>query len=353
MIFDSFIKPDKRTGLSLLNRLGRSAALLNPVNPNVANYLAMMDDRAERNIAQETRNTTIKTLQQKAQQGDALAARFLSGIQSGALNPQQGMSGYFNALQSQDQFNRTQAAAEAKTQRALDLQKQQAENVATYLKGTGNDDLAAMVMANPSIAGDVMGDLATMKMKPTTGGYSKDQISAMQTLRNDVRKDTKLYKEIGEGYDRIEAFYNDRGAVSDYALAVAFAKILDPGSVAREGEVAAVQNAGARIPALQQALKNALTNEGSLPPEIREEIASLARKQYLTILPQAQETLSKYQATADKLGIDMDDIYYGPEFDEPDAIVPQTIPDSVAQQGVTQEEWELMTLDEKREFLVM
>ena len=61
MIFDSFIKPDKRTGLSSLNRLGRSAALLNPVNPNVANYLAMMDDRAKQNIAQETRNTTIKT----------------------------------------------------------------------------------------------------------------------------------------------------------------------------------------------------------------------------------------------------------------------------------------------------
>mgnify|MGYP001293971356 CR=1 FL=1 len=353
MIFDSFIKPDKRTGLSILNRLGRSAALLNPVNPNVANYLAMMDDRSKQNIAQETRNTTIKTLQQKAEQGDALAARFLSGIQSGALNPQQGMSGYFNALQSQDQFNRTQSAAKEKTQMALDLQKQQAENVATYLKGTGNDELAAMVMANPALAGEVMGDLAALKMKPTTGGYSKEQMSAMQALRGDVRKDTKLYKEISEGYDGIEAFYNNRGAVSDYALAVAFAKILDPGSVAREGEVAAVQNAGAKLPALKQALENAVTNKGKLPPEIREEIARLAREKLTAILPQAQETLDRYQATADKLGIDFEDIYYGPMFEEPDAVVPQKIPENVAQLGITQDDWELMTLDEKREFLEM
>ena len=41
-------------------------------------------------------------------------------------------------------------------------------------------------------------------------------------------------------------------------------------------------------------------------------------------------------------------------FDEPDAIVPQNVPESVAQEfGITQEDWEEMTLKEKREFLVI
>ena len=38
--------------------------------------------------------------------------------------------------------------------------------------------------------------------------------------------------------------FDNLGGVSDYALTIAFAKILDPGSVVRDSEQAAIANTG-------------------------------------------------------------------------------------------------------------
>jgi hypothetical protein len=344
--FPKLSKMDERDGLSPIQRFGANLDFL--IHPNFRGGDTIRQQGA-RNLQQMKRNKSIEELQRRADQGDAVAARFLDGLNSGALDPAQAFSGYLNEVAANERFAKQQAAAASKTNAALQRATGQAKKVAEYLSSQGRDDLAQMVLASPELAGSVMGSLATETLKPKTA-YTKEQISLMGSLRDDLRKDTETYKLVGEGYDRIMAFYNNPNAVTDYALAVAFAKILDPTSVAREGEVAAVANAGAKVPALGQALKNAITGEGTLTPTVRQQIAEAARGEYLNVVPKAQTTIAGYQAVAAKAGLTLDDIYMGPSFETPENIVPSVIPQSAIDAGLDQEDWNAMPISEKKAF---
>lgn len=202
-----------------------------------------------------------------------------------------------------------------------------------------------------------------VRYDPTTGattqvygpeqgeGYlSKDQMTALNSLRDDLRTELKPFEIVKQGYNNISTFYNNPGSTSDYALAVAFAKILDPGSVAREGEVAAVQNAGARVPALGQALKNAITGEGALTPAVRQEIADLATKIYQERVGEAQSTIQGYSEIARRGNLPPELLYSG-NIPQPRKVIPAAVPKVAAGQGVTQEMWDRATPEEKQAWM--
>jgi hypothetical protein len=145
----------------------------------------------------------------------------------------------------------------------------------------------------------------------STPELSKDQLAALNTIRDDVRTELSTFEVVKQGYNNILTFYDNPGSTSDYALAVAFAKVLDPGSVAREGEVAAVQNAGAKVPALGQALRNAIDGTGSLTQKVRQEIADLATEIYAERAGAAQVILDSYGTLAKQAGVPAEFIYAG------------------------------------------
>ena len=183
-----------------------------------------------------------------------------------------------------------------------------------------------------------------------TNALSPDQLTSLNSVRDDLRTELKSFEIVKSGYNNISTFYSNPSATSDYALAVAFAKILDPGSVAREGEVAAVQNAGAKVPALGQALKNALTGEGSLTPEVRQQIAELSTQIYQERLTEANQIISQYGDIAKRAGLPTDVLYSG-TIPQPMQIVPAVVPAAAASQGVTQEMWDQASQDEKKHWL--
>ena len=183
-----------------------------------------------------------------------------------------------------------------------------------------------------------------------TNALSPDQLTSLNSVRDDLRTELKSFEIVKSGYNNISTFYSNPSATSDYALAVAFAKILDPGSVAREGEVAAVQNAGAKVPALGQALKNALTGEGSLTPEVRQQIAELSTQIYQERLTEANQIISQYGDIAKRAGLPTDVLYSG-TIPQPMQIVPAVVPAAAAAQGVTQEMWDQASQDEKKHWL--
>ena len=101
---------------------------------------------------------------------------------------------------------------------------------------------------------------------------TEDQFQALKTINSDLIKRTKEFGEIRDGFLRIKDLYDNPSGVTDYGLAVAFAKILDPGSVAREGEVRAVSNAGSPFNAFVAEAKNFFSGQGKLPPNVRNRI---------------------------------------------------------------------------------
>lgn len=236
-----------------------------------------------------------------------------------------------------------------------------------WLRSRGRDDLAQALEAGAVDAASVVNEalrpadpMAAINLEkaqlelerlrgpqPTLTG---DQLTAINSIRDDVRAELAPFEIVKQGYGNITTFYSNPNATSDYALAVAFAKILDPGSVAREGEVAAVQNAGARIPALGQALRNAVTGEGSLTPEVRQQIAELATQIYTERSSAAQTTLQRYTELANQAGVPAEFIYSG-VIPEAQTVIPAVVPQSAVALGVMQEDWDLMTQDERRAFM--
>ena len=254
------------------------------------------------------------------------------------------------------------------------VKRSQMNKTIEWMKNNGYGEIAAMVEQNPSIASNVMSAILSKKLetpaKPKiysvgdklvdesgkiifggdTSRYSKEQLSAMNTLRDDLRKDTEKFNLLKQGWDNIQTFYSNPGGVSDYALAVGFAKILDPGSVAREGEVAAVANSGSLGGALKSQILNALQGEGKLPPAVRQQIAQLSRQLYSNQIPEAQSVLQNYGRIAERAGLTMEDIYSGPTFKMPEEIKPAVIP-MPSNWPSGQAAWDALSEQEKQEFI--
>ena len=91
---------------------------------------------------------------------------------------------------------------------------------------------------------------------------SKDP-EKLGTVEDNVRKEflaqAKPYIEIGQAYKKVAEAGNSPSAAGDIAMIFGFMKILDPGSVVREGEFATAQNA-AGIPDRVRAQYNAAIN---------------------------------------------------------------------------------------------
>lgn len=141
---------------------------------------------------------------------------------------------------------------------------------------------------------------------PVEAPKPADTFDQAGKLRDDFRAEPafKVFSDVQDAAKRIGMFYQNPGAVSDYGLAVAFAKIVDPGSVAREGEVAAVQGSGALSQSMKQSLVNAINGEGALPPQMREEIVRLAEGFYKEQAEKYQQTYNEYRGRAERFGID-------------------------------------------------
>ena len=178
--------------------------------------------------------------------------------------------------------------------------------------------------------------------------YTLKQSSKIDTLSDDIRTEMKDYELVKGHWDRLSLFYRDSGAVSDYALAVGFAKILDPTSVARQSEVDAVNASGAASQATKQAIINAINGKGKMPEPLRQEIAELARGIYIKKAKSAKNKLGRYEASASRFGINLEDIYFGDNIVMPGAIIPSVIPANFKNSGMTQDQWSKLPRDKKQ-----
>ena len=178
--------------------------------------------------------------------------------------------------------------------------------------------------------------------------YTLKQSSKIDTLSDDIRMEMKPFELVKGHWDRLSLFYENSGAVSDYALAVGFAKILDPTSVARQSEVDAVNASGAASQATKQAIINAINGKGKMPEELRQEIVELARGIYIKKAKSAQTKLGKYESSASGFGIKLKDIYFGDDIVMPAPVVPSVIPANFKNSGMTQDQWSKLPRDKKQ-----
>jgi len=138
-------------------------------------------------------------------------------------------------------------------------------------------------------------------------------------LRDDLARTLTDFNDIKSTHKKTAGFYFNPNAVSDYSLAVNYAKIVDPGTAAREGEVAAIAGAGSLSGAFRAALTNALMGTGKLSPQMRAQIYNSSLRIYEAELAPALSKINRYETASENLktglwelaglNVDKDSIY--------------------------------------------
>jgi len=153
--------------------------------------------------------------------------------------------------------------------------------------------------ANPP-EGKLIGDRVFSESQSV--GYTDSQLATANTLRDDLSGSLKEFKDIAASHGTIASFYfKEDDAIADYGLSVGFAKIIDPGTAAREGEVAAIASSGSTVGALKAQIMNMVLGTGKLSPKLRAQIYNNSLDIYENQVYKALGKLERYEAISERI----------------------------------------------------
>lgn len=121
-------------------------------------------------------------------------------------------------------------------------------------------------------------------------------------LRSQFLSLNKPFQEIRDAYSRVQAAAEKPSAAGDLALIFNYMKILDPGSVVREGEFATAQNA-AGIPDRVRAMYNRVVSGERLAEDVRTDFVDRAGMLYQSQSSQYKRSLGEYKRLARESGL--------------------------------------------------
>jgi hypothetical protein len=147
---------------------------------------------------------------------------------------------------------------------------------------------------------------------------------AESKFRREYSDQTKGYQEVKSAYGRVLA--SEDTAVGDLSLIFGYMKMLDPGSVVREGEFATAQNA-AGVPERIQNIYNRVVSGQRLSPSQRSSFKGQAGKLYETAQTQEGQVRQGIERIAKGYGLNTANIFYQatetpPKGGEPPAAIP-------------------------------
>jgi len=241
-----------------------------------------------------------------------------------------------------------QAAKNIEQRQAIDMLSKQANQTAEWLKTQpGGAAYAQLLIDNPTLkATDVIAmykadkdrskdpeairvrqsEASALGYEPGSDEYQRYIAEGSESrlsfegkadmedrTRNRLNQDLDRFGffDVREGFNTVKEFYERPSGISDYALTIAFLKILDPGSVVRGEEVDALNRSTALAPALKAQMLNAITGEGLMTQETRNTIAQLAQSRYAVASEQANEIINQTRSVADNYGLNFDNVRVG------------------------------------------
>lgn len=145
-----------------------------------------------------------------------------------------------------------------------------------------------------------------------------------QDLRKEVNAQLKPYAEVGDMWAKVRQAGQNPTAANDLALIFGYMKILDPGSVVREGEFANAQNS-AGIPDRLRATYNNILRGERLTEAQRQGFLQSAYGAVQSQVPRVQSVVDYYTNVATAVGVKPEAVIRNPL---KDAIVPKVTSDA-------------------------
>lgn len=150
----------------------------------------------------------------------------------------------------------------------------------------------------------------------TGGGFDLDQENKLRTEFNGLSV-AKSYQDVNASYDRVRSSYaeaqaaganNQSRAAADQALIISFNKMLDPGSVVREGEYARSEQGQSVINQLLGKAQAALRGGAALTDADRNAIVSMTGRLYADYVNNYNQNVLRYRDLAKQTGARADNV---------------------------------------------
>ena len=140
-------------------------------------------------------------------------------------------------------------------------------------------------------------------------GAGKKVFENEKKLRDEFTKQSKDFVEQLGGLEKVQksALAEKPSGATDVALIFGFMKVLDPGSVVREGEFATAQNAQGISDRIRSQYNRILRGE-TLTPESRKNFLDAAREQFMPALARQNRLENEYRQLADSYDLNADKI---------------------------------------------
>jgi hypothetical protein len=168
------------------------------------------------------------------------------------------------------------------------------------------------------------------------------KVEGMSKAAMELRKErsslqtTKDTQAVSAAYNKVQSAAAKPTAAGDLSMIFNYMKMLDPGSVVREGEFATAQNATG-VPGRVTNLYNQILQGNRLNPDQRADFVEQAGGLYKAQTDIQKQVDSQFAEVARKSGVDPQDVLLNFEANKPTAASPKT----VIQNGIT------YTLNEK------
>ena len=290
-------------------------------------------------------------------QDPATRERLALAFNSMRLNPDQNLAQLIGQRQQQRQ------TADQKNRTVQYLRQRGREDLAAAVEGGALDakTAATQLFAQPEAVRGVA--VGSRIVNPVTGQviYEPTGAAAIDPEKiSSARKEytslpqVKSFADQTSAYGRIISSVEDPSPAGDLALIFNFMKVLDPGSVVREGEFATAANAGA-VDERVRGLYNRVISGERLAPEQRSDFADRATRLYSGAQNQYQSLADQYSAFASSAGLPPEQVI--PDFGYSGSMYqkPLLYQRPAAPAGVSEEQWTMawasMTDDERRTFL--
>jgi hypothetical protein len=151
-------------------------------------------------------------------------------------------------------------------------------------------------------------------------------------FRKEYNDQTKPYQEVKSAYGRVLS--SDDSAVGDLSLIFGYMKMLDPGSVVREGEFATAQNA-AGVPERITNIYNKVATGQRLSPSQRESFKGQAKGLYNSALEGEKTVRTGLERISKGYGLNTENIFYSATEQAPVGAPPASAVNSVKVGGQT------------------
>ena len=143
------------------------------------------------------------------------------------------------------------------------------------------------------------------------GERRNGQFTQERQLRQEFTSITSDYRDIQQSLGTIETMANRGDAQGDLALVVAFTKLLDPGSVAREGEVSLTQSSASTVQQASNWLNQLQRGNTILPQEVRAAFLSASQELAGQYRNSFDARRSEYSSIAQEYGLNADRVTIG------------------------------------------